>query len=137
MGQPIVHFEIEGRNGPGLQHFYSALFDWNIQVVADNPAHYGIVNREQNLSASGVGIGGAVSSVPARPSTTWRGPSRTEGYAGHVTVYVEVDDVETALQQAELLGGRRMQGPDALWPGVQIGKFTDPEGHLIGIITAS
>lgn len=136
MGQPIVHFEIEGRDGPGLQRFYSELFDWSIETVPNNPADYGMVDREQNLSAAGIGIGGAVSSVPQQPSTTWRGPSRDEGYAGHVTVYVEVPDVEMALRHAESLGGRRMQGPDPLWPGVETGKFADPEGHLIGVITA-
>ena len=137
MGQAIVHFEIEGRDGPKLQEFYSELFDWSIDVLPDNPADYGMVHREQHLAASGVGIGGAVSSVPAQPSTTWRGPTRDEGYTGHVTVYVEVPDVETALQHAESLGGRRMLGPDPLWPGVEIGKFADPEGHLIGVMTAA
>ena len=29
-----------------------------------------------------------------------------EGYDGHVTLYVEVPDVEAALAQAESLGGR-------------------------------
>lgn len=137
MGQAIVHFEIEGRDGPELQRFYSELFDWSIEIVPNSPADYGVVDREQNLTPSGIGIGGAVSTVPEQPSTTWRGPSRDEGYPGHVTVYVEVADVETALQHAESLGGSRMQGPDPLWPGVEIGKFADPEGHLIGVITAT
>jgi len=30
-----------------------------------------------------------------------------------------------------------MQGPDQVGNGVQMGKFTDPEGHLIGLVTAS
>lgn len=137
MGQAVVHFEIEGRDGPGLQRLYSELFGWDIDIIPDNPAHYGIVPREQNLNAAGIGIGGAVSSVPQQPSTTWRGPSRDAGYPGHVTIYVEVPDVEAALRRAESLGCRRMQGPDPLSPGVETGKFADPEGHLIGVITAA
>lgn len=81
------------------------------------------------------GIGGAVATVPNEPSSTWRGPRRDEGYTGHVTVFVEAPDVEAALAQAEALGGARMQGPDPLGPGIEIGKLTDPEGHLIGVIT--
>ena len=36
MGQPVVHFEVSGRDGPALRAFYSSLFDWRID--ADNPS---------------------------------------------------------------------------------------------------
>lgn len=133
MGWPVVHFEIEGREGATLRAFYSTLFDWTIEVDESNPAEYGLVQKDPEAP----GIGGAVAVVPQNPSATWRGPRRDEGYAGHVTVFVEVPDVEAALAHAERLGGARMQGPDPLWPGVEIGKLSDPEGHLIGVITAS
>ncbi|MUN35450.1 hypothetical protein [Actinomadura litoris] len=48
-----------------------------------------------------MGIGGAVFEVPETPSSSWRGPTRAEGCRGHVTIFVEVDDVETASAQAE------------------------------------
>ncbi len=131
--RPVVHFEIEGRDGAALRAFYSELFDWVIDVDPDSPADYGLVRGSED----GEGIGGAVSTVPQEPSPTWRGPRRDEGYAGHVTVFVEVPDVEAALAQAQRLGGVRMQGPDALRPGIQFGKFLDPEGHLIGVVTAA
>jgi uncharacterized protein len=53
---------------------------------------------------------------------------------GHVTFYVEVSDVEAALAKAESLGGTRLRGPDKV-PGtdLELGHFTDPEGHLIGL----
>jgi predicted enzyme related to lactoylglutathione lyase len=56
-------------------------------------------------------------------------------YEGHVTFYVEVPDVEQALQKAENLGGKRVMGP-ATPPGAQVelGMFTDPEGHVIGVL---
>ena len=119
MGQPVVHFEITGRDGPALQSFYSTLFGWNIN--AENPMGYGIVTREENLSAEGIGIGGGISEGP-------------EGYPGHVTIYVEVPDVEAALAQAEGLGATRMMGPEEVMEGLVIGLFTDPEGHTIGMI---
>jgi predicted enzyme related to lactoylglutathione lyase len=133
MGHAVVHFEIEGKEGEALRSFYSGLFGWEID--ADNPARYGLLQREGNTNAQGVGIGGAVSDVPQTPSSTWRGPSRAEGYEGHVTVYVEVPDVEAALAKAETLGGTRMQGPDEVMGGLTMGKFNDPEGHLIGLIS--
>jgi hypothetical protein len=44
---------------------------------------------------------------------------------------VEVPDVEAALAKAESLGGTRMFGPDVVTEGVEIGQFTDPEGHVV------
>ena len=117
MGRPVVHFEIVGKDGPKLWKFYSELFEWDIN--SDNPMNYGIV--EQYKRPDGVGIGGGVGVGP-------------EGYPGHVTVYVEVPDVEAALQKAESIGGTRMMGPEKVMEGVTIGQFTDPEGHVVGLL---
>ena len=119
MGRPVLHFEVIGKDGEKLRGFYSDLFDWKID--ADNPMGYGIVDRESNLSDDGAGIGGGVGTAP-------------EGYDGHVTFYVEVEDVEQALARAEELGGRRLMGPDDVMPGLVIGQFADPEGHMIGVM---
>jgi predicted enzyme related to lactoylglutathione lyase len=79
------------------------------------------MKREGNVSADGVGIGGGVGGGP-------------EGYDGHVTFYIEVPDVEAALAKAESLGGSRMMGPDKVMEQVEIGLFTDPEGHVVGVV---
>jgi uncharacterized protein len=120
MGQPVVHFEVIGKDGGNLQSYYSELFDW--QIDASNPMSYGIVMREQNLNPDGVGIGGGVGGGP-------------EGYEGHVTFYVEVPDVEAALAKAESLGGTRLMGPEEIMEGTVLGQFTDPEGHLVGVVS--
>ena len=57
-----------------------------------------------------------------------------EGYGGHVTFYVEVPDVEAALTKAESLGGTRAFGPETIMGGTVLGQFTDPEGHMIGVV---
>jgi predicted enzyme related to lactoylglutathione lyase len=119
MGQPVVHFEVVGKDAERLQSYYSELFGWEID--ADNQMSYGIVQREGNTGDDGVGIGGGVG----------RGP---EGYEGHVTFYVEVPDVEAALAQAESLGGKRVMGPQAM-EDLVLGHFTDPEDHLIGLVS--
>jgi predicted enzyme related to lactoylglutathione lyase len=119
MGRPVVHFEVVGKDGAALRSFYGELFEW--QIDADNPMSYGMVARDDNLSADGAGIGGGIGEGP-------------EGYPGHVTFYVEVPDVEAALEKAERLGGTRMMGPDEVMEGLVIGLFTDPEGHTIGLV---
>jgi predicted enzyme related to lactoylglutathione lyase len=122
MGQPVVHFEVIGKDPKALQSYYSELFGWEIN--ADNPMGYGLVQRDGNVNPDGIGIGGGVGSGP-------------DGYEGHVTFYVEVPDVEAALAQAETLGGQRVMGPDEVMPGLVIGLFSDPEGHVIGMTQAA
>jgi uncharacterized protein len=119
MGQPVVHFEVIGTDGPKLQKYYSELFDWEIDT--ENEMAYGVIDRDSNLSSAGVGIGGGVAGGP-------------EGYGGHVTFYVEVPDVEAALAKAESLGGKRVFGPETVMERLELGQFLDPEGHVIGVI---
>ncbi|MFL6137468.1 MAG: VOC family protein [Frankiaceae bacterium] len=119
MGRPVVHFEIIGTDAEKLRHYYGELFDWKFS--ADNPMNYGLTSREDNLSAEGIGLAGGVGAGP-------------EGYPGHVTVYVEVPDVEAALAKAESLGGSRVMGPEKVMEGVEIGLFADPEGHQVGLV---
>jgi uncharacterized protein len=119
MGQPVVHFEVMGKDGAALQSYYSDLFGWKID--ADNPMNYGIVQRDGNVSPDGVGIGGGIGQAP-------------EGYSGHVTFYIGVPDVEAALAKAESLGGTRMMGPDKVMETIEIGLFSDPEGHVVGVV---
>ena len=120
MGQPVVHFEVIGTDGEKLQKYYAELFGWEID--ADNDMKYGMVSRDSNPGADGnLGIGGGVAGGPP-------------GYPGHVTFYVAVPDVEAALQKAEELGGKRIMGPEKIMDMVELGQFSDPEGHVIGVV---
>jgi predicted enzyme related to lactoylglutathione lyase len=119
VGQPVVHFEVVGKDGTKLQRYYGELFGW--EPDADNPMNYGMVSREDNLGRDGVGIGGGVGQGP-------------EGYEGHVTFYVAVPDVEEALQKAESLGGQRVMGPEDIMGQVVLGQFKDPEGNMVGVV---
>ncbi len=120
MGQPVVHFEVIGKDGEKLRGYYAELFDWNID--ANNPMNYGVIQQEENTTDEGIGIGGGVGVGP-------------DGYDGHLTFYVQVPDVEAALSKAEELGGTRVMGPDEVpGGGMIIGMLNDPEGHMVGLI---
>src|SRR5215204_2255683 len=105
MGQPVVHFEVVGKDVEKLRSFYSEIAGWEFDTVPGGPTEYSTIAREKNLNADGVGIGGGVGEGP-------------EGYPGHVTFYIEVPDVEAALAKAESLGGSRVMGPDKVTDGV-------------------
>jgi len=112
---PVTHFEVIGKDGKKLQDFFSGLFGWKID--ANNPMNYGMTD------AGETGIGGGI------------GPGR-EGDAGHVTFYVEVDDLAAHLKKAEGLGGKTVMPPSAVPGGPEIAMLADPEGHVIGLVKA-
>ncbi len=138
MGQPVVHFEVIGNDVEKLKSYYSDLFGWEIN--SDNPSNYGIVQREANISVDGIGIGGGFGQAP-------------EGYSGHITFYIEVPDVETALvatpysrrggsrkviarplkihETIQELGGRRLKpGPQTFPTPVSGVQQTGPRSHV-------
>ena len=121
MGQPVVHFEVIGKDGEKLQSYYAELFDWDVDP--SNPMKYGIVKGEDNPSSMG-SIGGGIAAGP-------------DGYEGHVTFYVSVPDVEAALQKAESLGGTRVMGPETIMGEMVLGQLKDPEGNMIGLVQGS
>lgn len=124
MGQPVVHFEIIGRDPEQLRGYFGELFGWQFATggpVAESVSEAGNYGfTEGAAEGEGVGIPGGIGGGA--------------GYDSHVMFYVGVPNVEAALAKAESLGGTRRMGPDRS-PGTDlvVGHFTDPEGHLIGV----
>ena len=122
MAQPVVHFEIIGKDPARLRGYFGELFGWEFDTSApvaaavSEPTNYGFVNRV--TTSDGTGIPGGVG-----------GGAR---YHSQVLFYVAVPDVEAALRKAESLGGTRRMGPERAPTGLVVGHFTDPEGNLIG-----
>ena len=112
MANNIGWFEVAGKDQDALRSFYGELFDWSFNDV-EGGMPYSLVD--------GTNIGGGIGGTP-------------DGSAGHVTFYVEVDDLEGALKRAESLGGSHSMGPMEVPGGGRIAHFTDPEGHLIGLM---
>ena len=114
MGNPVVHFEVTGKDGTKLQDFYSGIFGWKID--ASNPMSYGLVSNED----TGGGIGGGISGG--------------DGQTQQVTFYVGVDDPQAYLDKIESAGGKTVV-PVTEIPGmVTFAQFADPEGNIIGIV---
>src|SRR5215203_5422477 len=57
MGQPVVHFEVVGKDAKKLRDFYGELAGWQFDVYEGGPTDYGVVSREGNTNSEGVGIG--------------------------------------------------------------------------------
>jgi uncharacterized protein len=127
MGQPVVHFEIIGKDPDKLRSYYGELFGWEFDTpspvarAVSEPESYGFLNRI--TSEAGTGIPGGVGGGP--------------GYQSHAVFYVGVPNVEAALQRAERLGGTRVMGPATSPSGLVVGHFMDPEGTLMGVAGAA
>jgi uncharacterized protein len=113
MGNPVVWFEVVGKDGAALQKFYSELFGWELQDPGGY--NYGMMMNPER------GIGGGVGQAQ-------------EG-DGHVTFFVETDDPQAYLDKAEQLGGKTVT-PVTEMEMVTFATFTDPQGHLVGIVKA-
>lgn len=117
MANPVVHFEVLGKDAAALESFYEQAFGWQMQEVADG-AYFMANPGAEN------GINGGVGATP-------------DGGQGHVTFYVEVEDPGAALAQIAKLGGRTVQEPMDVPGGPTIALFADPEGHVVGLVKSA
>jgi hypothetical protein len=114
MANPIVHVEVVGKNAKKLQEFYGSVFSWEIHPA---PQNYGMIHTGTERGIAG-GIG-----------ETDQGP-------GHVTFYVEVDDINAALAKIEKRGGKTLMPRTEIPDQVIFAMFADPEGHVVGLTEA-
>ena len=116
MGNPVVHFEIVGPDGPALQQYYRDLFGWNVEAQGEEMGFYGVV--QWNEGGIGGGILGTQEGMPPN----------------YVTFYIQVDDLQTALDKISDIGGSVLMPPMEVAPEVgSIAMFTDPADNFLGL----
>jgi uncharacterized protein len=115
MARPVVHFEIGGRDLPALRDFYAKAFGW---TITDAGPDYALIE------AADGGLGGGL--MRAR-----------DEIPPYVTVYVQVDDLETALEEVTGLGGTTLVPPMAINETASFAMFSDPEGNVVGLLRAT
>ena len=112
MPNPVVHFEILGKDGKKTQDFYSQLFGWHIDT--NNPMSYGMVDTHAEGS-----VNGGVAQTPD---------------SSRVTVYVSVDDLQAYLDKVTSMGGKTIMPPTEIPDMVTMALFADPDGNVIGMV---
>ena len=111
MSNPVVHFEIGGRDSAKTQKFFAELFGWKIEMVG--PA-------AMVATGSDEGIQGHITALGHEPYN-------------FVTVYVQVDDLQAYIEKAENLGGKMIIPPTDI-PGMgAFAWFSDIDGNTIGL----
>ncbi len=112
MANPVIHFEVVGKDGPALSSFYEQLFGWKTNALEG--LGYSLVEKEGEGIAGGIGT--------------------SQDGSSHVTFYVAVDDPQAALDKAESLGGKTVQPVMTIPAMVTLALFADPEGHVVGVV---
>jgi len=112
---PVVHFEVMGRDAKALREFYSEALGWEAGPADESPFEYSMVYPSKDK-----GIAGGIGKAPQGP--------------GHVTFYVEVDDPQATLDRISALGGRTVQPVMDVPGGPTFATFADPEGHVVGLV---
>lgn len=112
MPNPVVFFEIAGRDGERLRPFYQELFGWSFKS-SDSEGYC-------EMDSTPAGIPGALHEERNGPVET--------------LIYVQVPDLAGALAAAERLGGKTIVPPTAALGQRRLAQFEDPEGNIIGLI---
>lgn len=111
MAHPVIHFEIGCHDGSKTREFFANLFDWEI---TDTESAFMIdTGGERAISGHIVELGGE--------------------WGNYVTVYVEVEDLETYLAKANDLGGRTLVPPVTLPGRGSFAWLASPEGNILGL----
>ena len=111
MSNPVVHFQIGGKDAAALRGFYKEVFGWEV----DPPAPIGAIRTN-----TGTGIDGGVHQVD-------------ENQKPYLAVYVAVEDLEGTVAKAEELGANVIVPPTDVDGVGSFAMFQDPEGNCIGL----
>jgi predicted enzyme related to lactoylglutathione lyase len=112
MSNPVVHWEIGGRDAGSLRDFYRKAFGWHF---TDAGPQYTLVQPENG------GLGGGIMQV-------------AQGASPYVTIYISVDDLDLTLTEIQRLGGRTVVPPTAISDVASFALFADPEGTVVGLL---
>jgi predicted enzyme related to lactoylglutathione lyase len=115
MTNPVVHWEIGGRDLAALREFYSKAFGW---AISEDDTGYQLVQPADG------GLGGGLMQT-------------RDDMPAYVTIYVQVEDLDAALGTISSLGGIPLVPPTTINDRAAFALFRDPEGNVVGLLHAA
>jgi predicted enzyme related to lactoylglutathione lyase len=95
--------------------FYRELFDWQRADADPDPK-----DRYQLFSTGGQTLGGMITKLPMDPVPYW-------------LFYIEVDDIDAAMERVKTAGGQAFEGPLEMPGGSWIARCKDPQGGAFAL----
>jgi predicted enzyme related to lactoylglutathione lyase len=111
MANPVMWFEVMGKDSVGLQKFYRDVFGWKLTPPVKEMGNYSMLERPD------VGIGGGFGEGDAR-----------------VSVYVEVPDPQRFVDKAVAAGATVLMPVTTITPTTTIAMLLDPAGNTFGVM---
>jgi predicted enzyme related to lactoylglutathione lyase len=157
MPNPVVSFEIRGPDAARLREFYTSVFGWQTFMF---PSGYAAVETTSHDHDDATGTmtftgedaymndGVTIGSAYGQPAWKFAGEHdwRTfePGAAGGgiaegepaLMFYIQVPDLEAALERVTAAGGTVLLPPTEVAPNVTIANFGDPAGNRVGLTLA-
>ena len=117
----IVHFEIPVDDRKRAENFYSKAFGWKSTRMPDfDYAMVGTVETSED-------------GTPNKPGAINGGMPKRGSPVEHIVVTISVQDIDTALQTIEKLGGRTVQKRMPVGDMGFTAYFKDTEGNVVGL----
>jgi predicted enzyme related to lactoylglutathione lyase len=111
MANPVMWFEVMGKDSAGLQRFYREVFGWKMTPPVKEMGNYSMLERPDT------GIGGGFGEGDAR-----------------VSVYVEVADPQRFVDKAVSAGATMLMPVTQITPTTTIAMLLDPAGNTFGVM---
>ncbi|OLD99127.1 MAG: hypothetical protein AUG91_07450 [Actinobacteria bacterium 13_1_20CM_4_69_9] len=111
MANPVMWFEIMGKDSAGLQRFYREVFAWKLSPPVKEMGNYSMLERPDT------GIGGGIGEGDAR-----------------VSVYVETPDPQRFVDKAVAAGATVLMPVTEITPTTTIAMLMDPAGNTFGVM---
>jgi predicted enzyme related to lactoylglutathione lyase len=111
MANPVMWFEVMGKDSAGLQRFYREVFGWKLSPPVKEMGNYSMLERPDT------GIGGGFGEGDAR-----------------VSVYIEVAEPQRFVDKAVAAGATVHMPVTTITPTTTIAMLLDPAGNTFGVM---
>ena len=127
MGNPVMFFEIAGKDGESLRNFYTSLFDeWIILPFGWRIPHFPndiLATDPTPAPLADEGIKGHIYPLPDESD-----------FSNRISIFIQVKDLQETLNKIEKHGGHTLVTPQVLPDNMgSIAMFSDPSGNVIGL----
>lgn len=123
---PVIHFEMPAVDIKRIANFYKTVFGWNIQILGPANDHYALVTTTKPDKNGWPLHPGAINGgfFIISDNTTVQ----------HLSVVIQIEDIETSMQKITNLGGRILELPHQISGVGKLAYFRDTEGNTVSML---
>ena len=113
---PIIFWELASHDAEKSVEFFKKAFGWKIEFDKETGIHYIPIPKEENKFT-----GGGIFTL-------------TRAKLPFLTLYIEVDDIDSKVNEIERLGAFIVEPPNDITPRSRICLFNEPSGVTFALL---